>query len=79
MTTTGTRTRAQHKRKISPLPCPFCGSVPQVFIGLGHHAVGCMSDDCPAQPRVAATGKPGSKQNTPERAIKRWNTRKAPR
>lgn len=66
----------------TPLPCPFCGAVPEVTVhgsGRGQWAgVRCVADDCPAEPEaVDDTGlaSPGDADVRKVSAIRRWNQR----
>lgn len=53
------------------LPCPFCGDAPEVEPwhggGPNKHMVGCVNDNCSAQPDVAGA--------TRAKAIAAWNRR----
>jgi hypothetical protein len=52
------------------LPCPFCGTVPELQPAL-HHGffVGCENPQCPVSPETTFDAE------TPEQAAERWNTR----
>lgn len=53
----------------SPLPCPFCGQVPEVLPLLHHgHYIECENVACPTKPETRGF-------DTPEQATEAWNTR----
>jgi hypothetical protein len=69
---------------VKPLPCPFCGSEPELFPedpereGDAWGEVACVNEDCPAQPRVkdgeGACDYRGSDAYKAA-AVARWNKR----
>jgi hypothetical protein len=59
---------ADTARRARDLPCPFCGTDPPLAARIaGRFVVGCESDDCHANPQVAA--------ETLDDAWVRWNSR----
>lgn len=69
---------------MKPLPCPFCGTKPEVYPkdpdreGNAFGQVRCEFDDCPAQPCVNDAELVADERGTKayqEIAIRRWNTR----
>jgi hypothetical protein len=51
------------------LPCPFCGTVPEVLPALHHgHFVECEQPACAVRPETRP-------YDTPEQAAQAWNTR----
>lgn len=38
-----------------PLPCPFCGSTPQLWSKNGVDYIGCKDKGCSAHPKVGTT------------------------
>ena len=59
------------KNNTKPLPCPFCGKLPEVehWSDLGcKDKVSCYNSECWARPSVSAW--------IDEEAIERWNIRK---
>lgn len=61
-------------RAIVPLPCPFCGEMPQVVDFHGIYSVGCVTVDCPASPVST-----GDRMTWPlDLRIAHWNKRAVP-
>ena len=72
------------ERRVSPLPCPFCGSIPVVGPqnpgreGNSWGFVKCVNDDCQARPQVYDGERVSDERGTEEYiciAIERWNMR----
>ncbi len=68
----------------TPLPCPFCGTVPAVLPlnpkeeGNCWGRVVCLNYDCPAGPSVRDAEEVNDERGSDaykEAAIKRWNCR----
>jgi len=80
--------RNQLEPKLTPLPCPFCGKVPEVFPknpevdGNGWGSVHCTNKKCSAKPLVddgilfVDERGPGACKDA---AIRRWNERPTPK
>jgi len=72
------------ERDLEPLPCPFCGKIPEIWPknpymeGDGWGSVVCVNIECFAKPSVN-DGVEGNELNGSieykKAAVKRWNTR----
>lgn len=72
----------------SPLPCPFCGEIPEVYPknpaeeGNAWGEVSCVNPRCVAQPSVQDGSKQADERGSAkykQLAIRRWNRRTGPR
>ena len=59
-----------------PLPCPWCGVLPETDDGETGGTVECCAKQCPVGPSVFMYHEPA--MNGLDLAIDRWNDRKTP-
>jgi hypothetical protein len=64
---------------MTPLPCPFCGIIPETDDGESGGAVECCADDCQVNPSVYRDHEPAADGfaacNGLDLAIECWNER----
>jgi hypothetical protein len=72
------------RQSLKPLPCPFCGSQPELFPknpkrdGNAWGEVRCVNEECPAQPKVSDGELLADDRGTAlyqSAAVARWNQR----
>jgi hypothetical protein len=67
---------------VMPLPCPFCGSNPQMLSAdcledkkYEYGRIECDNKKCAIKPAVESRNKKGNQAYAYNAAIRRWNTR----
>lgn len=75
--------RNKFSEEIKPLPCPFCGGMPEALIIKGFVSQGvvfCNNNNCPAQPEVNDGSSHVFEDDDEYKrlATLRWNTRTTP-
>lgn len=60
------------KEEIDPLPCPFCGGIPDIYQNNGWLMITCQGD-CEVSPSIEQEGY--TEEDSAD-IIERWNRRK---